>query len=288
VKILRIRKISRKGKLNMIKLKVPEKDILYELYIEKGLSMSSIATIFNTTSMTVRAWLNNYDVKSRISNISLYHELRDTDFTEIQKKLLIGSILGDGGLRIPKRGKNAYFYERHCEKQREYLEWKRDLLMPFVQRKLDREIGGKHIISGLQCTVQDSYKLSTISHSDLTYLWKKFYRGNGNKILPIDIDNYIDDFVISVWICDDGCLTWKSKKYRLDLHTESFTYEENLRIKNVLSNFFGGNICVYNRRYKSGTKHYISMTGMIELHNLCERLIDNVPDCMKYKFNTNI
>jgi hypothetical protein len=35
VKILKIGKISRKDKLNMKKLKVPEKEILYRLYVEE-------------------------------------------------------------------------------------------------------------------------------------------------------------------------------------------------------------------------------------------------------------
>lgn len=272
----------------MKKLDVPDKEVLHELYVEKELSMSKIATIFNTSAMTVRAWLRNRGIISKVSNINVYHELRNTDFSDTQKKLLIGSVLGDGGLRVPKRGKNACFYERHCEDQRMYLEWKRDLLMPFVRRKLDKEVGGEHTISGTPCVVQDSYKLITVSNVFLTELWRKFYDGNRNKILAYDIDKHFDDFVLAVWICDDGCLTWKKRHYKLDLHTENFTYEENLRIKRMLSNFFDGKIYVYDRKYKSGLKNYITMSGKQEVHNLCQRLIEKVPNCMRYKFNTHI
>lgn len=288
MKILKVGKISRKDKLNMKKLEIPNKEILQSLYLDKCFSLSKIATIFNTSTMTVRAWLSNKKIKCRISNINLYHELRKTDFNDIQKQLLIGSVLGDGCLRIPKHGKNASFSERHCEKQREYLEWKKELLMPFVPRKLDIEKGGNHVISGIKCVTQDSYRFQTIAHPYLTALWKFFYRGNGNKILPEEIKNFITEFVIAVWICDDGCLSWGKRDYNLDLHTENFSYKDNIIISKCLSKFFNGRIKIYHRKYKSGLKYYISLRGKEEIHDLCKRLIKLVPDSMQYKFNTYI
>lgn len=274
----------------MRKLKIPKKEILYELYITKQLSLAKIAVIFNTSAMTVRAWLINNGIKLRPAPMSVYNEIRLVDFNDEQKSLLIGSILGDGGLRIPKRGKNAHFYERHCEKQLPYLVWKRDKLMPFVQKKLNMEKGGDHIISGVRCVVQDSYKMVTISHTYLTELWKMFYRGNGNKILPNNFDEYLNLFVIAVWISDDGSLYWNNirRSYKIDLHTENFIYEENVRICRALSLFFKGNIMIIPRRYNSGKKYYISLRGKQELHTLCSKLINFVPDCMKYKFQTHV
>lgn len=274
----------------MIKIEIPSKDILYNLYVENSLSMSTIAAKFNTSSMTVRSWLNSYGIKSRISNINLYHELRETNFTDIQKSLIIGSILGDGGLRIPKRGKNAVFFERHCEQQRMYLEWKRDLLMPFVQRGLDIETGGKHTISGLSCIVQDSYKLTTICHTYLTELWKRFYKGNGNKILPKDFEKDLNLFSIAVWVCDDGSLVWNKirRTYRMDIHTENFSYDDNVRLCRILSRFFDGRLLVIPRKYESGIKYYISLRGKNELHRFCNTLKVFIPDCMLYKFETYI
>ena len=290
MKILKIGKISRKDKLNMKKLKVPEKEILYSLYINEQLSLARIAVIFNISAMTVRAWLINYGIKTRIPNQSMYHEIRSVDFNEEQKSLLIGSILGDGGLRIPKRGKNAHFYERHCEKQLSYLVWKRDKLMPFVQKKLSMDKGGNHVISGVKYIVQDSHKMVTVSHTYLTELWKIFYRGNGNKILPDNIDEYLNLFVIAVWICDDGSLVWNNirRTYKIDLHTENFTYDEQVVLCRALSVYFKGRIKIYKREYLSGIKYYINFSGKQELHNLCSKLINFVPDCMKYKFTTHI
>lgn len=274
----------------MKKLKVPNRDILYDMYINKKMSMANIAAHFNTSAMTVRSWLKSRSIETRMSNISVYDDIRNASFNEEQKSLLIGSILGDGGLRVAKRAKNAYFYERHCEKQRMYLEWKRDLLFPFVQRDLDLELGGNHNISGIDCTVQNSYKLTTISHPYLTDLWKEFYLGNGSKILPITLGTYLNLFVIAVWICDDGSLIWNKirRTYRLDIHTESFSYDENVVLCRELSRFFYGSCLIIPRRYKSGKKYYISLSGKEELHNFCTILKSFVPESMLYKFDTHI
>lgn len=274
----------------MKKLKVPNREVLYDMYVNNNMSMANIAVEFNTSAMTVRSWLKNKKIKTKVSNITVYEELRTIDFGDNQKSLLIGSLLGDGGLRISKRGKNAYFYERHCEKQRMYLEWKRDLLMPFVQRKLNKEDGGKHIIQGTACNVQDSYKLTTIAHPFLTGLWKAFYIGNGNKVVPSNIGDYLNLFVIAVWICDDGSLVWNNirRTYRMDIHTENFSYDENLVLCRELNKFFYGRCVIIPRKYKSGIKYYISLRGKEELYNFCSLLKVFIPDSMLYKFETNI
>jgi|APCry1669188910_1035180.scaffolds.fasta_scaffold00253_14 LAGLIDADG DNA endonuclease family len=274
----------------MKKIEVPDKDVLYKLYTTDNKSMSDIAVIYNTSTMTVRSWLNNLKIITKISNVNIYKELRTTDFSKNQIDLLIGSIMGDGNLRIPKHGKNASFSERHCEEQRMYLEWKRNLLMPFVQSDLCIEEGGVHTISGIECIVQKSYKLATVSHPFLTDLWMKFYKGNGKKILPDNFDELLNLFILAVWICDDGSLVWNSirRNYRIDLHTENFTYDEIVKIVRTIHTLFDGNIIIIPRKYESGIKYYISLRGKKELHSICKIMIDFVPECMKYKFITHI
>ena len=272
----------------MKKLDVPERDLLYRWYVDEHKSLADIAACFSTSAMTVRSWLNTYDINTRQSTTTIYSELRKANFSDEQKSLIIGSVLGDGGLRIPKRAKNAHFYERHAANQRMYLEWKRDLLKPFVQAKLRKEAGGKHMIGGLKCVVQDSYKLVSIAHPYLTDLWRRFYNGNGRKIIPIDLEAYLNPFVIAVWICDDGSLVWNAirRNYRLDIHTESFSYDDNVRLARCLVKFYDGRIKIYPRHYKSGTKYYISLRGKRALHRLCTTLKYFIPSCMYYKFDT--
>ena len=272
----------------MKKLDVPERDLLYRLYVDEHKSLTDIAVYFNTSAMTVRSWLNNCGIKTRRSTTTIYNELREACFSDEQKSLVIGSILGDGGLRIPKRAKNAHFYERHAANQRMYLEWKRDLLKPFVQTKLRKEVGGKHTIGSLKCVVQDSYKLVSIAHPYLTDLWRCFYSGNGIKTIPNDLSSYLNLFVIAVWVCDAGSLVWNTirRNYRLDIHTESFSYNDNVKLARCLAKFYSGRIKIYPRLYKSGTKYYLSLRGKQELHSFCTTLKRFIPSCMYYKFDT--
>lgn len=290
MKILKIGTISKEDKSNMKKIDIPEKSILHDLYVNKSMSLSAIASNFSTTSMTVRSWLNKLEIEVRPSNISLYKEIKEVQFSDLQKSIIIGSILGDGCLRIPKRGKNAYFTEKHCEDQLQYLQWKKDLLKPFASDKVYMSKGGNHVINDVKCTTQNTHKFSTISHPYLTELWKKFYNGNGNKVIHYDIESMINIMVIAIWICDDGSLVWNNirRTYRIDLHTENFSYDENVYLCRVLNKFFKGTILVIPRKYKSGIKYYLSLRGKEHLHALCKEIKQFVHSSMFYKFDTHI
>ena len=76
MKILKIGTISKEDKSNMKKIDIPEKSILHDLYVNKSMSLSAIASNFSTTSMTVRSWLNKLEIEVRPSNISLYKEIK--------------------------------------------------------------------------------------------------------------------------------------------------------------------------------------------------------------------
>ena len=69
---------------------------------------------------------------------------------------------------------------------------------------------------------------------------------------------------------------------------ENFSYDENVIICRALSNLFEGKLMIIPRKYHSGIKYYISLRGKKELHSLCTKTIDFVPDCMKYKFTTHV
>lgn len=58
--------------------------------------------------------------------------MKNTEFTEYQKEILIGSILGDGCFKMNRKGINASFDENHSLKQLDYCEWKRQQLLPLA------------------------------------------------------------------------------------------------------------------------------------------------------------
>ena len=53
---------------------------------------------------------------------------KQISLSESCKAIILGSILGDGSLKLSKPYKNARFWIRHSVKQKEYWEWKVDQL----------------------------------------------------------------------------------------------------------------------------------------------------------------
>lgn len=266
------------------------KELLHDLYINKEYSMSKIASIYGVSTMTIRAWLNRNKIKTRISTQNIYRELKTTEFSPTQKSLVIGSILGDGSLTLGKDCTNARFVERHCEDQRDYLLWKKELLKPFTKSKICESEGGEYIISGVKCLVSKSYIFSTISHPYLTELRSIFYN-DSIKIVPQNINDFVNGLVMAVWFCDDGSFSYikKSGTYRIDLHTESFTYKENTFLcREVLSPYFGESFRINSRKYKSGEAFYICISGKDKVLNIVNSIKQFIPECMIYKFKNYI
>lgn len=262
------------------------KALLYDLYINKELSLSSIASNYSVSSMTVRAWLIKNGISTRPSTQTVYRELKNTSFSDSQKSLIVGSVLGDGSLTQSKDCINARFCERHCERQKDYLVWKRNAMKPFTKSKIYETKAGEHVISDVKCNVQKSYMFSTISHPYLTKLRNIFYR-DGIKLIPNELYDFINGLVLAVWFCDDGCFTYDKVRgiYRLDLHTESFTYRENLFIcRNILNKFFNKAFRINSRRYQSGKAYYICLSGVFNLIEVVDKIKQFIPQCMLHKF----
>ena len=97
--------------------------------------------------------------------------------------------------------------------------------------------------------------------------------------------------VLAVWFCDDGCFTYDNTRgiYRLDLHTESFTYKENLFIcRDILSRFFNKSFRINSRVYKSGKAYYICLSGKNNLFEIVNKIKQFIPYCMLNKFKNYI
>lgn len=285
VKISKIEAISRKDKSTIMHIS-ENKLLLEDLYLDKKLSMSDIGVLYGAYAATVRGWLLKNGIPSRQSTQTIYRELKEASFSDSQKSLIIGSVLGDGSLTMGKDCRNARFIVRHGETQKDYLFWKRDMLKPFTKSKIYDSESGDHIISGVKCHVNKSYVFSTISHPWLTDMKSLFYN-NGVKSVPSNISEIINNLSVAIWLCDDGCFTYNKKFgiYRLDLHTESFTYEENVFLcREVLSKMFGVGFRINSRIYKSGKAFYICLSGKDLVKKIVSEVYMFVPTCMQYKF----
>lgn len=125
--------------------------------------------------------------------------------TQEQKSIIIGSLLGDGYLRIVPGRKNAFFEINHSISEKDYVDWKYQKLKNLVKSPPKERKGREGRVA---------YRFFTKQHPELTELYLRFYR-NKKKIIP---ELKLDPLMISVWFMDDG-----SKSYRTYyLNTQCF------------------------------------------------------------------
>jgi|SRR3989344_7603711 len=141
--------------------------------------------------------------------------------TQIQKSLIIGSLLGDGYARIIKGRKNAFLEINHSIHMKEYVDWKYEILKDIVISPPKTRKGNGNRIA---------YRFFTRQHPEITELFKLFYR-NGKKVIP---DFNLDPVSLAIWYMDDGSKCGTSSYY---LNTQQFTVEDQNKLLKQLSNF---------------------------------------------------
>jgi len=195
--------------------------------------------------------------------------------TSDQRTIIIGSLLGDGTMRIGRNAKNANFKVDHGLAQKEYVEWKYAALKKFVFT--EPKISYRYDENGDKYA--KSWWFRTIRHPALTGIYKKFYTGegyrNGKKIIPDDIASDINPLAIAVWIMDDGSYSRK----KIDISTYSFSLPDIILLKELLKKKFNVGANHYKDREK-GCRIYFSQE---ETKNLIQIIYPYIIPSMMYK-----
>lgn len=144
----------------------------------------------------------------------LAREARKISFSDMQRKLIIGSLLGDGYLDKTTRGYALRIH--HGIAQKEYVDYKYQFIRIFVNSA--PKVSGK------------AYYFRTVSHPELTIMRKYFYTKQ-RKILPKNLlEEYFDGLILAIWIMDDGA----ADKNQLRINTQCFSLNEHLWLINFL------------------------------------------------------
>lgn len=147
---------------------------------------------------------------------------RSLELSEIQEALIVGSLLGDGTMRVGEGSINANFKVEHGLIQKELVDWKYSILKPFVFT--EPKISFRY--NELRQPYPKSWWFRTIRHPQLTDIYRRFYTGDGyrvgKKIIPANIIDSLSPFTLAIWIMDDGSYS----NGVLDLSTYSFSLEE--------------------------------------------------------------
>lgn len=127
--------------------------------------------------------------------------------TEKQKEIIVGSLLGDGTMRIKT---NALLEINHNFGQKELVDWMYSSLKQFVGTGPKvRKGNGKRI----------AYRFTTKSLPIFTSFYNRFFL-NGRKKIPTYIN--LSPLVLAVWFMGDGSKSRSS----IYLNTQQFSLEE--------------------------------------------------------------
>jgi len=192
-----------------------------------------------------------------------------------QRQLIIGSLLGDGTMRLGKGARNVSFKIEQGLAQKEYVEWKYQILKQFVFTK--PQISYRYTKHGTKYA--KSWWFRTIRHPLFTDIYKKFYKGNGykngRKIIPKDIKADFTPFVVAIWIMDDGSYSRK----RIDISTYSFSLSEIHILQDCFKKVFN----IQARYYSDRDKGYRMYFNQNETKKLIKIIRPYIIPSMRYK-----
>lgn len=197
--------------------------------------------------------------------------------TKEQKSVIIGSLLGDGTMRIGKGAINANLKIEQGIEQKAYVMWKYKFLKPwvFTKPKLSYRYDSK------RNKYPKSRWFRTIRHPVLTEIYHQFYTSNGyltgRKIIPSSLD--LNPLTLAIWIMDDGSKTGN----QIDISTHSFQLQEIKLLQGILTSRYE-----INTRYRedSGRGYRLFCASKEDTEKLTSVISPYIIPSMEYKINS--
>jgi hypothetical protein len=195
--------------------------------------------------------------------------------THDQRSLTVGSLLGDGTMRLGEGARNANYKVEQGLVQKSYVFWKYELFKPFVptEPKLSYRydpVKGKY---------PKSWWFRTVRHPLLTEIYKLWYVGDGyrtgRKIVPKTIAEELTPLALAIWIMDDGSYS----RSTITISTYSFTTEEIELLRDALRNRYG----IVSRYHRDRDKGYRMYCNQSETKRLIEVITPYIIPSMMYK-----
>ena len=182
--------------------------------------------------------------------------------TKLERSIIIGSILGDGYVRIMPGRSDAFLEINHSIKAKDYVDYK------FNKLKRICESAPKE-----RATNEDrhAYRFFTKQHKDLTTLYGLFYK-NKRKIIPKNLK--LDPMSIAIWYMDDGS---KSRDSDVYLNTQQFSLLDQKKLLNCLRKFG------INARLNKDKKYYRIRILKESIKNFMSIVAPHMAPSMKYK-----
>lgn len=174
--------------------------------------------------------------------------IKTSFLSNVCRDLILGSLLGDGSIKIHPKYQNARFSFRHSIKQKDYFFWKINQLKEISSEKCWwKQKGGfsENVIFRYQSSALPA--LSELYHLTHPKGKLKIRRKWLNQLTPLSL---------AVWWLDDGSIISNGRKGVIC--TDAFSEEENKLLKNYLLKVWGVKTSLgkITRIYQGNTKTY--------------------------------
>jgi hypothetical protein len=140
--------------------------------------------------------------------------------TQHERSVIIGSLLGDGYMRIVPGRKDAFLEINHSSKAHAYVDWKYSALRRICTSPPKERSSGKD--------GRRAYRFFTNQSKELTGFFERFYK-NGKKTIPQDLK--LDPVAMAIWYMDDGS---KSRASDVYLNSQQFSLKDQKRMLYLL------------------------------------------------------
>lgn len=130
-----------------------------------------------------------------------------------QESVLIGTVLGDGGLRY--KGRNCRLHIKHAAWQLPLVQFKHEIFQNLVSMKV-REF--KQIVKEKEYSF---IEFVSRTNPDFTIFYNIFYR-DGKKIVPNNIERLLTEpLSLAVWFMDDGSAEYAGVSFQTHCFSKS-------------------------------------------------------------------
>ena len=152
--------------------------------------------------------------------------------TPLQKRILVGLLLGDGCLYSPNNGKDYRLQIENSLNQKDYVNWIYRVFKDWVRtppRVIKKKIGEKTYLN---------YGFTTLSLAGLRFFGHHFYNSERRKRVPKTIKKLLTLEGLAVWFMDDG--SRKSKRHKTyNIHALDFPKKDLRLLQKSLKEKFG-------------------------------------------------
>lgn len=157
--------------------------------------------------------------------------------TQIQKDLIVGTILGNGNLQT-FNGQTWRYKAIHKAAHESYIFHKYNILKEYC----NTEPKYSSFIDPQTKSLYSRFTFQTLVINDLRYYGKLFYEQDTNlswkKKIPKNIASLLTAQSLAYWYMDDGALKWRGKSNAVRLCTDSFSPSEIILLKKTLEEKF--------------------------------------------------